>query len=523
MKQHWLKTVRQVIALFFIISASAIFLDYRELVPSSWMKLFASFQFTPSVLNSIKAATGISMFLIVLLILTVLFGRMYCSFICPLGIFQDFIIRISRKIQGKYKLRYKKPWTYIRYSIISITVLLAVFGNLLVLSLLDPYSNFGRIFSYLLQPVVVWANNGLAYILNHFNNYTLYAVKVPAIHWQVISLVLVFLIAIGWMAARRGRLFCNGICPVGTLLGIISKISIFKVAINKSQCTQCGKCVKACKSECIDIKSISIDTDRCVDCFNCIDVCPEDAMKYKFSYIQQKPTNKKEDSTTDQSKRSFLIRSITGAAALTFVGRRVKAETVKSLKGLTAFDRTHHATPPGSLSIEHFKDTCTACSLCVTACPTNVIQPSFLENGWDGMMQPYMDFRSGLCNYDCVKCSEVCPNGAILPIQSIEEKHKVQIGVAKFIKENCIVETEGTDCGACSEHCPTKAVNMVPYGDVLLPKVTEEICVGCGACEHACPVDPYRAIYVDGNAVHQEAEQPKETEEQVAQPDDFPF
>jgi ferredoxin len=167
---------------------------------------------------------------------------------------------------------------------------------------------------------------------------------------------------------------------------------------------------------------------------------------------------------------------------------------------------------------------CTACHLCVSACPTQVLQPTYFLYGLTGFLQPRMDFITSFCNFECILCGEVCPTGAILPLIK-EEKKLVQLGKSNFVKENCIVNTKNTACGACSEHCPTKAVNMVPFKDKLtIPEVNNKICVGCGACEYACPTDP-KSIYVEGNPVHLVAEKPKEVkiEEKIDYKEEFPF
>ncbi len=181
--------------------------------------------------------------------------------------------------------------------------------------------------------------------------------------------------------------------------------------------------------------------------------------------------------------------------------------------------------PPGAKSLDHFTSTCTACHLCVSACIANVLQPSLFEYGVGGVFQPRMDFRSGYCNYDCTACGDVCPSGAILSLEK-EQKKLTQLGIAKFVKDNCIVNTEHTDCGACSEHCPTKAVTMVKFQDKLvIPEVREEFCIGCGACEHACPTKPFKAIYVNSNRVHAVAKKPEEKKiaPAPAAQEDFPF
>ena len=156
-------------------------------------------------------------------------------------------------------------------------------------------------------------------------------------------------------------------------------------------------------------------------------------------------------------------------------------------------------------------------------CPSHVLKPAFMEYGLAGMMQPTVSFEKGFCNFDCTVCGDVCPNGAILPI-SVEQKHLTQLGYVVFIKENCIVYTDETSCGACSEHCPTQAVAMVPYKDGLtIPHVNKEICVGCGGCEYVCPARPFRAIYIEGNPVQKEAKPFKESEEHKMEIDDFGF
>jgi ferredoxin len=185
--------------------------------------------------------------------------------------------------------------------------------------------------------------------------------------------------------------------------------------------------------------------------------------------------------------------------------------------------RKHPVTPPGSISIAHFTGACTACYLCVTRCPGKVIEPGMAVYGKVGVLMPHLSNRQGYCNFQCTVCGEVCPTGAILPLTR-EEKKQAQVGRVHFIRENCIVITQKTECGACSEHCPTKAVNMVVENGLRVPVVNPDICVGCGACEYACPSLPHKSIYVEGNPVHGVAKKPKT--EKIKAPsvdEDFPF
>ena len=164
--------------------------------------------------------------------------------------------------------------------------------------------------------------------------------------------------------------------------------------------------------------------------------------------------------------------------------------------------RTKPILPPGAGNFERFTKQCTSCHLCVAKCPVQVIKPSLLDYGLGGIMQPMMNFDRHYCNYDCTICSDVCPTDALLPLTR-EAKHHNQMGVVQLYLENCIVYTDDTSCGACSEHCPTQAVRMVPYKPGLtMPEIHPEICVGCGGCEYICPALPWKAIFVEGIAEH---------------------
>ncbi len=521
MKQVHLKKIRIIVALVFFLLMTFIFLDFRKLLPDFFYDAVTWLQFIPSLLKFISVLSISAIGFIIILVLTFLFGRVYCSTLCPLGILQDLVLWVRKRIKKKFRYRFSKPVNYLRYPFLALPVIAYLAGTVFFIGLLDPFSNFGRIVSDLLQPVYIGLNNAGSWILTKMNVFILYPEEISFAGVVTYIFPVFILILIIWMSLRQGRLYCNTICPVGALLGLLSRISVFRIRINESLCTKCGQCGFACKSTCISIKNLSVDFSRCVGCYNCISVCPEDAIKY-VAPGQHTAIS----SEMDQGRRKMV--SAIGLLLLGTLGSRrsLKAQDVPHNKKPTEIEPEKHfaVTPPGSLGIEHFTSTCTACHLCVSACPTKVLQPSFLEYGLTGMMQPHMDYVTNYCNFDCVICSGVCPTGAILSL-SAEAKKTVQIGQVNLILENCVVYTDHTACGSCSEHCPTQAVKMVPFIEELtIPEITPEICVGCGACEHACPTRPFRAIYVDGHQEHQVALKPEEEEpEQPVIEEDFPF
>ena len=523
MIQKHLRLARIIISVLFLFFLSSIFLDFRELVPETWYNSILFLQFVPSLFKFVKVLSIVALGFVVVLILTVLFGRVYCSTICPLGILQDFFIFLSRKFKIKRKHKPAKSYKILQYILLAIALFILLFNSNFIINLLDPYSIFGRIASDIFKPVLVGINNLLSKGLEKVHIYILYPVTYHGYHWATIWISLVMLAGVMWLDFYRGRLYCNTICPVGTFLGLVSKISIFKLKFDSATCTKCGKCSLVCKAGCIDFRNINLDFDRCIGCFNCIDACESNSIRYKFSFAWSAKDEKME---FEQSKREFISKAMLYGIGLLGFSQSIKAiqkEKTNENDKLIPEHKTYPVSPPGSKSLEHFKSSCTACHLCISVCPTGVIQPSFLEYGFTGMLQPRMDYHTNYCNYECTKCGEACPTGAIMSLEK-ETKKLTQIGRVHFELNNCVVYTDNTACGSCSEHCPTQAVRMVPYKDGLtIPEIHSDICIGCGACEYACPVRPYRAIYVDGNPVHKTALKPHFKELKVENQEEFPF
>lgn len=568
-----LRKIRITLAAICFVAVTLLFLDFTGTL-HLWFGWLAKIQFLPAVLALNFVV------IVILLVLTLLFGRIYCSVICPLGIFQDCVSNLSSRRKGKKaRFSYSKEIKWLRYGVLVLFVIALVAGLNALVALLAPYSAYGRMVQSLLAPVWQWGNNLLAWIAERQDSYAfvtkdVWLKSLPTLIVAAVTFVVV--VALAW---RNGRTYCNTICPVGTTLSFFSRFAMFRPVIDKSKCKSCHACERKCKAACIDVDNHKIDYSRCVDCFDCIDSCRLGALKYRFAWgrgvgsgstgaktpqnapvgskmtsdeskngqnrsstaptpvaepvvRQGSPTAEATDNgkgvstidatspvaepveATDKGRRAFLVggAAVIGGSLLSSIPMRAEEEEIKDKKRDGGFaevlpkkapNRKTPITPFGSESVEKFYKHCTACQLCVTVCPNNVLRPS---SRLEHLMQPEMSFEKGYCRPECVKCSEVCPAGAILKITP-EEKTEWKVGTAGVDYDLCVVNRDGVSCGNCAHHCPVGAIRMVRKNpddekSPRIPSVNEEKCIGCGACENLCPSRPISAITVNGYSVH---------------------
>lgn len=552
-----LRKIRITLAAICFVAVTLLFLDFTGTL-HLWFGWLAKIQFLPAVLalNFVVIA--------ILLVLTLLFGRIYCSVICPLGIFQDCVSNLSSRRKGKKaRFSYSKEIKWLRYGVLVLFVIALVAGLNALVALLAPYSAYGRMVQSLLAPVWQWGNNLLAWIAERQDSYAFVTKDVWLKSLPTLIVAAVTFVVVVVLAWRNGRTYCNTICPVGTTLSFFSRFAMFRPVIDKSKCKSCHACERKCKAACIDVDNHKIDYSRCVDCFDCIDSCRLGALKYRFAWgrgvgsgstgaktPQNAPVGSKmtsdeskngqnrssaaptpvaepvevtepvvrQDSptieATDKGRRAFLVGGATviGGSLLSSIPMRAEDDEIKDKKRDGGFaevlpkkapNRKTPITPFGSESVEKFYKHCTACQLCVTVCPNNVLRPS---SRLEHLMQPEMSFEKGYCRPECVKCSEVCPAGAILKITP-EEKTEWKVGTAGVDYDLCVVNRDGVSCGNCARHCPVGAISMVKKNpedekSPRIPSVNEEKCIGCGACENLCPSRPISAITVNGYSVH---------------------
>ena len=485
-----LKKIRTILAAVFFMLITLLFLDFTGTL-HGWLSWLAKIQFLPAVM-ALNVIVVVS-----LIVLTLVFGRIYCSVICPLGVFQDLLARFHRK---KNKYSYSKEVRWLRYPVLVVFVIAGVVGIGSLFQLLAPYSSYGRIATMIFQPLWKGCNNLLAMAAEHYESYAFYSVdtwmrSLPVLIIAAVTLVVLFILA--W---RGGRTYCNTICPVGTILSFFARFSWLKVRFDADKCKNCSLCSKNCKAACIDYKTHTVDYSRCVVCGNCIDKCKFGALKYSGSVDR----GVKSESTQDKGRRSFLLASaLVSTAAFAQKKEKLMDGGLAEIEDKVQPERQTPLTPPGSLSFQNLSTRCTGCQLCVSECPNQVLRPS---NDLLHLMQPTMSYEKGYCRSECTRCSDVCPAGAIKPLDDIE-KSSIQIGHAVWIKKNCVVLTDEVECGNCARHCPSGAIEMVPLDEnneesPMIPAINEAACIGCGACEYVCPSRPFSAIYVEGHEVH---------------------
>ncbi|TKJ31669.1 (4Fe-4S)-binding protein [bacterium (candidate division B38) B3_B38] len=475
------------------------------------VKVFLDFD--PLILfSSLLAAHGIppafpmAMFWgLVLVGMTLLLGRFFCGWVCPLGTLHHFIGWLkNRKLPIKAKMergRYRpsQRWKYL----ILIGLLVASVFTLQVVGLLDPLSLFIRSLALSINPAVNYLTRAGFNFLYFTDISMITAVSEPVYSFlktfylsfkqpffqQSIFLGLIFLFIVG-LNFYRHRYWCRYLCPLGALLGVLSRYTPLRLKVSK-ECTNCMVCVAGCEGGAEPHSTDSWRSAECVVCWNCVKSCPKGAVSFVI------PTRRKKDAPyIDVGRRRLITSAVAGLAAVPLlrVGREYKGFNPELIR------------PPGALAEGEFLRRCVRCGECMKVCLTNAIHPALLEAGLEGLWTPMLVMKMGYCEYYCTLCGQVCPTGAIRKLP-LEEKQKLHIGTAFIDKSRCIPYTLATNCIVCEEHCPTpkkaiwfeevEVVNREGERVVVKqPRVDPQLCIGCGVCEYKCPVIDKPAIYV---------------------------
>ncbi len=495
------RRVRQAVQIaFFALYIALIFAVVQQRVAPALSDVF--FRFDPlSALGAMLASRqwipklGLAL---VTVALTFLVGRVWCGWICPLGSLLEWIsFRKARKRAAAISPR----WRLVKYFLLATVIIAALLGSLTLL-VLDPIAIFTRTLTTAILPgifhvinsieTVLYRLDVLAPALDRFEGLVrggVLPVEQPAFAQNLVIAGLFFgILALNLLAHR---FWCRYLCPLGAMLGWLSKISFFRPMIG-SACTECTRCAVTCKPGAIDTTkgNFHIMPAECTMCLDCLGNCTPADIKFKLA-LKLAPTQ-----DFDLSRRHALGALATGTAAVVLLGTDLRLRQDNPLR----------IRPPGVTDENVFLSTCLRCSQCMKICPTTALQPALSESGLAGLWTPLVVPRVGYCDYGCTACGQVCPSGAI-PLLKLQEKRKAVIGKASIDKNRCLPWASAIPCIVCEEMCPTpqKSIRLEDaqvtdangqVSSVQRPSVLREVCIGCGICEHQCPLEGVAAIRV---------------------------
>lgn len=456
---------------------------------------------------------------LLIIVPTFFLGRFFCGWICPLGSLHHFFSQVkSESKRGLKRIdtnRYKK-WQTLKYYILIAVLLAAVFGSQIV-GVLDPISLTVRSLSLSILPALNYGGNAFCEALQHSNvgilqftgeilqlilKYTVLSFKQP--HFRQAFFIGSLFIVILVLNLRITRFWCRALCPLGALLGVLSRWSILGLEKRAGVCEECKSCLLHCQGGDDPIPGAKWRKAECHLCLNCVGACPQSEINFRFF-----PRTDAAIAKPDLQRRRILTSVAAGVAMLPLLrsATRLEAERHERL-----------IRPPGALDEKHFLERCIRCGACMKLCPNNALHPTFLEADVEGIWTPVVVPRIGYCEPTCVLCSQVCPTGAIWEITQKEKlgtseagdgtaNSPVKLGTAFYDHGRCLPWAMATECIVCEEWCPTspKAIYLKPVvvvdaegrsKEVKQPYVDPGRCIGCGACEYACPVQDRPAVYV---------------------------
>jgi MauM/NapG family ferredoxin protein len=454
---------------------------------------------------------------ILIVLLTILLGRFFCNWVCPMGTTLDIwerLIRGKRKHVRNPRVAHSAGLRNLKYYILAAFLVAAVFSTQIAW-ILDPiplvtrsyalaiYPYFTFVAKAILSPLwqVPVINSVSEPLYGFLKSHVFY--PNPDIGYQTISwlhhVVFGFFVGVLALSFLQPRFWCRYLCPLGASLGLLSKFCLLRWTVDRDKCTKCNRCALECKTAAIADKAESYRVQECVECFNCEGVCPAGAVKLRFRSPAVSIRSERESipDGLNLSRRRFMQSAVVAAVSVPFL----------KLRSTDRDPSPWLIRPPGSLAEEDFLDRCIRCGECMKVCPTNGLHPTLFEADLEGIGTPKLVPSLGHCDYECNSCGEVCPTGAIKEL-ALDVKKETKIGTAYFNKDKCYPWNENINCLVCEEHCPTPE-KSIKFWDVEVleqetnriitvkrPYVVTETCIGCGICENKCPLKDEPGIRV---------------------------
>ena len=439
---------------------------------------------------------------LIVVVMTILLGRVFCGWICPLGTTLDLSDRLFYRRRKRTTVRLLS----LKYYILAGLAVTALFGTQFVY-LLDPLSLIHRTAVLVFVAPVQMALRWLSDLFYSSSGSSLSFVSAPStwlydrmssfpfitnqqIYFGQSLLVLAIFVTIVGLNSISRRFWCRNLCPLGALLGLFAHVPVLKRVVG-SGCDECTRCVRDCKMAAVADNPRLTRSTECIECMDCVEVCPHDAISFR---LRPRPVLHR-DTNPDLYRRRVLQGMGVGLGLVTVAkidpGRKLPSSTGSTVK----LSSEYLIRPPGALPEPKFVAACTRCGLCMKACPTNGLQPALLDAGIEGVWTPVLVPRIGACAQECNACGQVCPTDAIKPFR-IEDKKDIFLGTAVVARDRCIAWNAGKQCIVCDEYCSYKAIEWKEVDGAKVPFVNEEKCVGCGLCESACPIQPVAAIRV---------------------------
>ncbi|MEW6142374.1 MAG: 4Fe-4S binding protein [Chloroflexota bacterium] len=429
------------------------------------------------------------------LVLTLFLGRAWCGWVCPMGTVLDW----TKGGRGKRLPGRDSAWQTVKYGLLFAVLLGSAFGTL-TLAFLDPITLLYRSLASAVLPVINALITNTETLLYGFeplrgsldvSDAFFRSVIMPVSQPVYAASILIGLLFAAVLALNvvKPRFWCRYLCPLGALLGLVSRVSIFRITARETECTSCGRCARDCPMGAIKSEpDLVVQTSECTLCLDCMVKCRADAMSFAY----HAPTAL----AYEPSRRQFITAS----------GLALVAGGLLRLPSFIRGDKRLLVRPPGATE-DSLRGLCIRCNQCVKVCPTGGLQPSVMPEGLDQLWTPTLVSRVGYCDYSCNACGQTCPTGAIEPL-TLEAKRREVIGLARIDEDRCIPFVENRDCIVCEEMCPTpeKAIvldDVVVTGKdgrpvtVRRPRVIHQLCIGCGICEYKCPVEGPSAIVVE--------------------------